>query len=72
MAMQDPDRNLLRSLPATLAPLSEQRLLARGEVRRMHHQAHKLATPAYVNTDAAFRGGRAGVAYAQTDCLATL
>ncbi len=29
----------------------------------MRH-ARKLATPAYVNTDAALRGGRAGVAYA--------
>jgi hypothetical protein len=64
MAMQDTDRNLLRSLPAAVTPLPEQRLLARGEVKRMHHQARKLATPAYVNTDAAFRGGRSGVAYA--------
>jgi hypothetical protein len=30
----------------------------------MHHRARKLTTPAYVNTDAAFRDGRAGVAYA--------
>jgi Reverse transcriptase-like len=30
----------------------------------MHHRARKLATPAYVNTDAAFRDGWAGVAYA--------
>lgn len=63
MAMQDPDRNLLRSLPEAVEPLPEQRLLARSGVKRMHHMARKLATPAYVNTDAAFRGGRAGVAY---------
>jgi hypothetical protein len=64
MAMQDPKRDLLWSLPTAVAPLPEQRLLALDEVKRTHHQARKLATPAYVYTDAAFRDGQAGVAYA--------
>jgi hypothetical protein len=64
MAMQDPERDLLRSLPVAVAPLPHERLAARSEVRRMHRRARQLARPAYVNTDAAFRDGRAGVAYA--------
>jgi thioesterase domain-containing protein len=64
MTIQDSERNLRRGVPAALAPLSEQALLARAEVRRMRQRARKLASPAYVNTDAAFRDDRAGVAYA--------
>jgi hypothetical protein len=64
MAMQDPKHDLLASVPAAIAPLTPERLATRGEVKRMNRRARRFAKPAYVNTDAAFRDQRAGVAYA--------
>jgi hypothetical protein len=64
MATGDPQRNLLASLPTAIAPLALERLATRGEVKKINRRARRLAKPAYVSTDAAFRDKRAGVAYA--------
>lgn len=46
-----------------LAPLSREVLLARREVILANRRARKAAKPAYVNTDASWRRGAAGLAY---------
>jgi ribonuclease HI len=46
-----------------LAPLSREVLLARREVILASRRARKAAKPAYVNTDASWRHGTAGIAY---------
>jgi hypothetical protein len=48
---------------AALAPLSREVLLARREVVLSNRRARKAAKPAYVNTDASWRKGVAGIAY---------
>jgi ribonuclease HI len=48
---------------ADLAPLSREVLLARREVILANRRARKAAKPAYVNTDASWRNGVAGLAY---------
>ncbi len=46
-----------------LAPLSRDTLLARRAVILANRRARKAAKPAYVNTDASWRDGVAGIAY---------
>jgi hypothetical protein len=48
---------------AALKPLKPEVLLARREVVLANRRARKAAKPAYVNTDASWRDGRAGLAY---------
>lgn len=61
--MLDPKRNIQRSPPLAVAPFNPEMLAARSEIKRMQTLARRLPRPAYVYTDAAFRDGRAGVAY---------
>ncbi len=46
-----------------LAPLDTKALSARRQVVLANRRARKAAKPAYVNTDASWRGGLAGLAY---------
>jgi reverse transcriptase-like protein len=52
-----------RLLPQTVGPLPADVLAARMEVKRSKRRAERLARPAYVNTDASWQGGLAGLAY---------
>ncbi|MGH2880134.1 MAG: reverse transcriptase-like protein [Solirubrobacteraceae bacterium] len=52
-----------RTVPKTIEPLDADVLAARRSVIRAKRRARKLAKPAYVNTDASWKGGLAGLAY---------
>lgn len=49
--------------PTTVEPLDSDVLAARPEVKRAKRRAQRLARPAYVNTDASWHKGQAGLAY---------
>lgn len=49
--------------PTAVEPLDPNVLASRREVKRARRRAQRLARPAYVNTDASWDKGRAGLAY---------
>jgi hypothetical protein len=52
-----------RKAPRTVEPLDTDVLLARRSVILAKRRARKLAKPLYINTDASWQGGIAGLAY---------
>jgi hypothetical protein len=52
-----------RKAPRTVGPLDAELLLARRPVVLAKRRARKLAKPLYINTDASWKGGVAGLAY---------
>jgi hypothetical protein len=52
-----------RKAPRTVGPLDADTLLARRSVVLTKRRARRLAKPIYINTDASWKGGVAGLAY---------
>lgn len=59
----DKSARRVKEIPSTVEPVDAKVLAARREVIRAKRRARRLAKPAYVNSDASWRAGVAGVAY---------